>query len=75
MAEIYHRTASGRVTYIDAMTRDEIEAAISRCPWEWSAEPRGFAPWPATLVRGEPVTPPSLADAMPRASSIWGLAI
>jgi hypothetical protein len=62
MAEIYHRTLGGKVTYIDAMTRDEVEAAIAGAPFEWSTSPRGFAPWPPHAVRGTPVIPPSLAD-------------
>jgi hypothetical protein len=72
MAVIYHRTAGGKVTYIDAMTRDEIEAAIKRAPFEWSASPRGFAPWPPSLLRGDPVYPASLADeARPSQSKVW----
>jgi hypothetical protein len=71
MAEIYHKTLGGKVTWIE-MTRDEVAAAIARAPWEWSIELRGFAPWPASRVRGEPVTPPSLADtAQPSATPIW----
>jgi hypothetical protein len=46
VAEVYHRSASGKVTWVDAMTRDEIEAAIKRAPHEWHTAPRGFAPWP-----------------------------
>jgi hypothetical protein len=69
MAEVYHRTLGGRITFIDAMTRDEVEEAIARAPHEWSLSLRGFAPWPPALVRGEPVELPSLVDAMrPRAS-------
>jgi hypothetical protein len=72
VAEIYHRSRGGRVTMIDAMTRDEVEDAIERAPWEWHTSPRGFAPWPASRVRGVPVIPPSLADeAKPIANSIW----
>ena len=71
MAEIYHRTLGGKVTFIDAMTRDEVEAATARAPWEWSTSSRLFAPWPASRVRGVPVEPLSLADASPRATSIW----
>jgi hypothetical protein len=75
VAEVYHRTFGGRVTFLDAMTRDEIAAAIERAPWEWHTAPRGFAPWPADRVRGEPVYPPSLADtAQPRAPKMWDLA-
>lgn len=74
MAECYHRTAAGKVTWIDAMTRDEIATAVDRAPWEWNTAPRGFAPWPPSLVRGVPVTPPSLADAMPRSPKMWDLA-
>jgi hypothetical protein len=75
MAEVYHRSRGGKVTWIDAMTRDEVAAAVERAPHEWSLSLRGFKPWPADRVRGEPVEPQSLADAMARASSIWGLAI
>jgi hypothetical protein len=73
MAEVYHRSAAGKVTFIDAMTRADVEAATARAPWEWSTELRGFAPWPPDRVRGEPVEPPSLADAMPRPSKMWDL--
>jgi hypothetical protein len=55
---------SGRITWIE-MTRDEVEFSVSRWPWRWSTSPRGFAPWPAALVRGEPIEPPSIADTMP----------
>jgi hypothetical protein len=72
VAEIYHRTLGGRVTWIDAMTRAEIEEAVERAPYEWSLSLRGFAPWPADLVRGDPVVPASLADTVkPSASSLW----
>jgi hypothetical protein len=71
MAEIYHRSVGGKVTFIDAMTHDEVADAIERAPWEWHSAPRGFAPWPADRVRGVPVIPPSLADRMPRGSSVW----
>jgi hypothetical protein len=72
MTVVYHRTLGGKVTFIDAMTRDEIEAAVERAPWEWSAEPRGFAEWPVDRVRGEPVELRSLADdARPFANSLW----
>jgi hypothetical protein len=74
MAEVYHRSAAGKVTWIDAMTRAEVEAAVKRAAWEWSTSPRGFAPWPPELVRGEPIEPPSLADAMPRSPKMWDLA-
>jgi hypothetical protein len=74
VAEVYHRTFGGRVTFLDAMTRYEVEEAVRRAPHEWSLSLRGFAPWPPSLVRGEPVVPPSLADTMPRASSIVGRA-
>ena len=75
MTEIYHRSLGGRVTFTDAMTRDEVEAAIARAPWEWNTAPRGFAPWPPDRVRGEPFVPASLADtAEPRGSSVWDLA-
>jgi hypothetical protein len=67
---VFHRSLGGKITWIDAMTRDEIEAAIARAPWEWSADQKGFAPWPSHAVRGEPVIPASLADT-PRASAIW----
>jgi hypothetical protein len=73
MPEVYHRTLGGRVTLTE-MRRDEIAAAIARCPWEWHTAPRGFAPWPDDLVRGVPVEPPSLADAMPRSPKMWDLA-
>jgi hypothetical protein len=62
MTAIYHRTAGGRVTYIDCMTRDDVANAIARAGWEWSLEPRGFAKWPADRVRGEPVDIRSAAD-------------
>jgi hypothetical protein len=73
MAAIYRRTLGGKVTFIDAMTRDDVAFAVARAPWEWSTEPRGFAKWPADRVRGDPVEPPSLADTWPRngADSIW----
>ena len=74
MAEIYHRSLGGKVTFIDAMTRDEIAAAVDRAPWEWNTAPRGFAPWPPTCIRGVAVEPPSLADTSPRASSVWDMA-
>jgi hypothetical protein len=62
MTAIYYRTAGGRVTYIDAMSRDDVANALARAPWMWSTEPRGFAPWPADRVRGEPVELRSAAD-------------
>jgi hypothetical protein len=72
MAEVFHRTLAGKVTWIDAMTRDEVAAAVERCPWEWSLSPRLFAPWPASRRRGDPVYPPSLADTtQPSANPIW----
>jgi hypothetical protein len=75
VAEIYHRSAAGKVTFIDAMTRDEVEAATARAPWEWCETLRGFAPWPPDRVRGEPVIPPSLADTMPaHRVKMWDLA-
>jgi hypothetical protein len=46
------------------MTRDEVEAAVRRWPWRRAVSPRGFAPWPAELVRGDAVEPHSLADTM-----------
>jgi hypothetical protein len=52
VAEVYHRTRGGKVTFIDAMTRDEIEEAIERAPWEWHTAPRGFGKRPASRVRG-----------------------
>jgi hypothetical protein len=61
MAECYHRSASGKVVWIE-MTRDEVETAVARAPHEWSLNPRGFSPWPAHAVRGEPVPLPSTAD-------------
>jgi hypothetical protein len=72
VAEVYHKTLGGRVTWTE-LTRDEVAFAIARAPWEWSTEPRGFAKWPADRVRGDPVEPPSLADTWPRngADSIW----
>jgi hypothetical protein len=71
MAEIYHRTLGGRVTWVE-MTRDEVEEAIARAPWEWAASPRSFAKWPADRIRGVPVIPASLADtAAPAQGSIW----
>jgi hypothetical protein len=36
VAEVYHRTAAGKVTWVDALTRDEVEAAVARAGWEWS---------------------------------------
>jgi hypothetical protein len=71
VAEVYHRTAAGKVTWVDALTRDEVEAAVARAGWEWSLSPRGFAPWPPTLLRGIPVTAPSLADTLPSRNKIW----
>jgi hypothetical protein len=72
VTEIYHRSAAGKVTWIGDLTRDEAAEAIARAPWEWHNAPRGFAPWPPTLVRGEPVYPPSLADeARPSQSKVW----
>jgi hypothetical protein len=72
MAEIYHRALGGRVTWVDAMTRADVAAAVARAPWEWALSPRGFAPWPASRVRGEPVYPASLADeAKPSTSPVW----
>jgi hypothetical protein len=53
MAECYHRSRGGKVTFIDAMTRDEVEEAVERAPWEWATSPRGFAPWPAGRVRAQ----------------------
>jgi hypothetical protein len=44
------------------MTRDEVETAVARAPWEWSTELKGFSPWPAARVRGEPVELPSTAS-------------
>jgi hypothetical protein len=32
VAEIYHRTAAGKVVWIDAMTRDEVADAIEAGP-------------------------------------------
>jgi hypothetical protein len=61
MAVIYHRTLGGKVTYIDAMTRDEIEEAIERAPWEWSADLKSFASWPAGRARGVAIDLPSTA--------------
>ncbi len=75
MSEIYHRSLGGRITFIDAMTRDEIEDAVKRAPWAWCETLRGFAPWPPDRVRGEPVYPPSLADtAQPRPPRVWDMA-
>ena len=51
MAEIYHRTLAGKVMWIE-MTRDEVNAAVARCPWEWSLSPRSFASWPPSRRRG-----------------------
>jgi hypothetical protein len=62
VAEIYHRTTAGKVVWIDAMTRADVEEAVKRAPHEWSLSLRGFAPWPLHAVRGEPVSPASLAD-------------
>jgi hypothetical protein len=71
MAECYHRSLAGKVTWVE-MTRGEVEAAVKRAPWEWSTSSRLFAPWPPSRVRGVPVIPPSLADeAKPIASSLW----
>ena len=75
MAKVYHRTLADKVTWIDAMTRAEIEAATARAPWEWSTSSRLFESWPASRVRGVPVIPPSLADtAQPRAPKMWDTA-
>ena len=74
MAEAYHRSLAGKVTWIDAMTRAEVAAATARAPWEWSTSPRLFAPCPLSRVRGEPVYPPSLADTSPRSPKMWDLA-
>jgi hypothetical protein len=72
VAAVYHRALGGRVTFIDAMTRDEVAAAVERCPWEWAVELQGFAPWPASRARGDPFYPPSLADtAKPSTTAIW----
>jgi hypothetical protein len=73
MTEVYHRSAGGRVTWIGDLTRDEVAEVVGRAPWEWSLSLKGFAPWPAGRVRGEPVTPASLADTMgsTRSSSLW----
>jgi hypothetical protein len=72
VTEVYHRTAGGKVTYIDAMTRDEVEAAVKRAPHEWATSPRTFTKWPPTLLRGTPVIPASLADeARPSQSKVW----
>jgi hypothetical protein len=73
LAEVYYRSLGGRITFIDAMTRDEIEAAVARAPHEWSLSLRGFAKRPPELVRGTPVVPASLADTMgsTRTSSLW----
>jgi hypothetical protein len=65
VAEIYHRTFGGRVTFLDAMTRAEVASAIERAPWEWHTAPRGFAKWPADRVRGVPIVPLSVADTWP----------
>jgi hypothetical protein len=54
MAECYHKTIGGRVTWVE-MTRDEVEEAVKRAPHEWAASPRGFAPWPAEIDRVEVV--------------------
>jgi hypothetical protein len=71
MAEVYHRALGGRVTWIE-MTRSEVAAAVAQAPWEWAIEIRGFAPWPASRVSGEPVYPASLADeAKPSTSPVW----
>jgi hypothetical protein len=70
VAEVYHRTFGGRVTFIDAMTRAEIEEAIERAPWEWHTAPRGFASWPAGRVRGVPVIPLSRRHLAARIESL-----
>jgi hypothetical protein len=71
MAEVYHKTLGGRVTWVE-LTRDEVASVIERAPHEWAASPRGFAKWPLHTVRGVPVIPPSMADeAKPIASSLW----
>jgi hypothetical protein len=51
--DLYHRSAGGKVTYIDALTLDEAAAAISRAPHEWSTSMRGFAAWPDGPIVGE----------------------
>jgi hypothetical protein len=68
--EIYHRSAAGKVVWLE-MTRDEAAEAIARAPWEWHTAPRGFAPWPADRVRGVPTAAPSLADTLPSRNKIW----
>ena len=74
MLPVFHRTLGGRVTSVELLPA-EFAAAVASCPWEWAADQKSFAPWPAELVRGNPVTPPSLADtAQPRASKVWTLA-
>jgi hypothetical protein len=73
----YRREASGRITAID-IKPDEAEFAVARWPFAWSLtpDPKSFArwPWPPDRRRGNPVEPPSLADAMPRSPKMWDLA-
>jgi hypothetical protein len=69
MTAICYRTAGGRVTYIDAMSRADVANALARAPWMWAESPRGFAPWPATHVRGVEVELRSVADTS--ASGAW----
>lgn len=61
MAEAFHKSLGGRITMLE-WTRDELEHALKRAPWEWSVSPRGFEPWPAARLRGVEVSLPSLAD-------------
>jgi hypothetical protein len=61
MAEVYHRTLGARVTLIE-MSPNDVAFAIARAPWAWSTEPRGFAKWPVSCDRGDPVELRSLAD-------------
>ena len=71
MLPVYHRSLGGRVVSVELLPA-EFACAVACAPWEWAADQKSFAPWPADRVRGEPVIPPSLADeARPRASSLW----
>lgn len=71
LLSVFHRTLGGRVTLVE-LRPAEAAAAITCCPWEWAADQKAFAPWPASRVRGDPVYPLSLADtAQPSANSIW----
>jgi hypothetical protein len=72
MLTVYHRSRAGRVVSIELQPA-EFAAAVTACPWEWSANPV-FAAWPADRGRAEVIEPPSIADTVgaTSASSLWG---